>query len=370
MSDSVKRICHITTVHPRRDIRIFLKECVSLSSVYEVTLVVADGKGNETDNKIKIIDVYNGRTSRLNRILFVSFKAYKMALAIDCDSYHFHDPEFLIYGLLLKLKGKKIIYDVHEDLPRQVMSKGYIYPIFRKPISSLVAYLEKLIARRLTAVITVTPEINMRFSIYNKNSFIISNYPRIEELELTEPKKKSDSEVCYIGGITRVRGLETLIDSLEKTDVTLNLAGNFESDEFKKKLMNKPGWEKVNYLGFLTRKETFEVLSRSIAGLVTFYPEPNHISARPTKLFEYMLAGIPVIASDFPIWKEFLNQNECGISVDPTNPKDISKAIMFFVNNPDLAKKMGENGKKVVLDTYSWKNEEKKLMDIYSDILA
>jgi glycosyltransferase involved in cell wall biosynthesis len=370
MSDSVKRICHITTVHPRKDIRIFFKECASLSAVYDVSLIVADGKGSDTDGKVRIIDIYKGERSRINRILFISYKAYKMAMAVNCEVYHFHDPEFLFYGLLLKFRGKKVIYDVHEDLPDQVMSKGYINPFFRKPLSKLVSFIEKKISQKLTAVITVTPEINKRFIKNNQNSFIINNWPRLEEMDLSDPVPKEKNEICYIGNITKVRGLGELVDSLEKIDVSLNLAGNFESEEFRNFLINKPGWKKVMYYGFLSRRDTFQIISKSIAGIVTFYPEPNHLTAQPTKMFEYMLAGIPVIASDFPKWKEFLNLYNCGISVNPKDPDAISKAIMSLINNPEIAHKMGENGKRAIKESFSWKTEETKLLDIYSNILS
>ena len=370
MSDSVSRICHITTVHPRKDIRIYFKECISLSAVYDVCLIVADGKGSETEGSVRIIDIYSGKRSRINRILFIAYKAYKMALAVNCEVYHFHDPEFLFYGLLLRMKGKKVIYDVHEDLPGQVLSKGYINPFFRKPISKLVSFTEKMICQRLSVIITVTPEINKRFFQYNRNSFIINNWPRIEELEMSGSVAKSKNEICYIGGITRVRGLEVLIDSLENIDVSLNLAGNFESDEFRLCLMNKPGWKKVNYLGFLSRKDTFRVISKSIAGLVTFCPEPNHVTAQPTKMFEYMLAGIPVIASDFPKWQEFIRTHNCGMCVNPKDADAISMAIRFFIDNPEIAHKMGENGKKAIEESYTWKKEEAKLLEIYSKLLS
>jgi len=370
MSESIKKICHITTVHPRYDIRIFYKECLSLASVFEVYLIVADGKGDEIIRNINIVDVLKGSQSRSTRILCTSRRAYKKALALDCEIYHFHDPELLFYGLMLKLKGKEVIYDVHEDLPKQILSKSYINPILRKLYSKLIILTEKFIAPRLSSIVVVTQSINSRFSKLNKKCYIINNYPKLEEYGFKNNILRKDNEICYIGSITKVRGIEELIDSLEHIDLCLNLAGNFESDSFKDLLMSKTGWKKVNYLGFISPKETYEVMLRSFAGVSTLYPEPNYLTAQATKIFEYMYAGIPVIASNFPLWKEFIDKNKCGICVDPKDPVSIADAIIYLKNNPDIAKQMGENGKQAVVSKYSWKTEEQKLIDLYLKTLS
>lgn len=370
MSESTRKICHITTVHPRFDIRIFYKECLSLASKFNVQLIVADGKGDEIKNNVHIVDVLKGSKSRINRILCTTRRAYKKALDLDCEIYHFHDPEFLFYGLMLQHKGKKVIYDVHEDLPKQVLSKSYINPIIRKIISKSITSIEKYIAPRLSAIVTVTQSINNRFSELNGHCFIINNYPKFEEFGLHDNIPYKKNEICYIGGITKVRGIEELIDSIENIDVRLNLAGNFESDSFKTLLMSKPGWKKVNYLGYISPEESYTVMLRCFAGISTLYPEPNYLTAQATKIFEYMYAGIPVIASNFPLWKEFINKNKCGICVDPKDMGSIEGAITYLKNNPDIAKKMGESGKQAVISTYSWKTEEKTLLDLYSITLS
>ena len=131
-----------------------------------------------------------------------------------------------------------------------------------------------------------------------------------------------------------------------------------------------PGWQRVNALGFLDRAGVRDVLGRSMAGLVTFHPAPNHIDAQPNKMFEYMSAGIPVIASDFPLWREIIAGNDCGLLVDPVNPAAIAEAIDTRVNNPDMAQRMGENGRRAVEARYNWGIEEQKLLAFYEQILT
>ena len=131
-----------------------------------------------------------------------------------------------------------------------------------------------------------------------------------------------------------------------------------------------PGWQRVNALGFLDRAGVRDVLGRSMAGLVTLHPVINYIDALPVKMFEYMSAGIPVIASDFPLWREIIAGNDCGLLVDPLNPAAIAEAIDTLVSNPTMAQRMGENGRRAVEERYNWGIEEQKLMAFYERILA
>ena len=108
------------------------------------------------------------------------------------------------------------------------------------------------------------------------------------------------------------------------------------------------------------------------AGFILLKPNPNNIAAasRNNKLYEYMAAGLPVIASDFPLWKKIIEKNYCGICIDPSNPEKIAKAIEYLIKHPDEAKKMGGNGKKAVLEKYNWENESKKLLKVYKNLAS
>jgi glycosyltransferase involved in cell wall biosynthesis len=109
-------------------------------------------------------------------------------------------------------------------------------------------------------------------------------------------------------------------------------------------------------------------MKRSLAGIVTFHPLPNHLDSHPTKMFEYMSSGIPVIASDFPLWRDIIEGNQCGICVDPLDPKAIAAAIDYVVTHPQAAKAMGENGRRAVLQKYNWTVQANRLIDFYGAI--
>jgi glycosyltransferase involved in cell wall biosynthesis len=370
MSEKIK-VCHFTSVHTRYDVRIFLKQCKSLerSGLFEVHQVVADGMGDELNSGVHIHDV-GPKTSRFKRMFITSKKVYEKAIDLDCEIYHFHDPELFPYGKKLKRKGKKVVFDAHEDLPKQLLSKPYFHPFVGKVVAKIMGRYEKIICSKLDGVLTATPYINDKFLKINKNALNVNNFPILDELNLDGDWSEKKREVCYVGGISRIRGVQNLVDAVEKVeDVRFNLAGNLEGNELEEELKLKVGWNKTEAYGQVGRAEVAQILKRSMAGLVTFFPVPNHIDAQPNKMFEYMSAGIPIITSNFPLWKLIVNGNECGICVDPESTKEISGAISRLTNNPDLAKKMGENGRKAVCEKYNWGIEELKLVQFYKDLL-
>jgi glycosyltransferase involved in cell wall biosynthesis len=362
----MRKICHLSTAHPRSDIRVFLKECKSLSSEFDTHLVVADGSGNEEKNSVKIYDVGISK-NRLTRFIFTVVRVYRKALALDCEIYHFHDPDFIIAAVFLQWKGKKVIYDIHEDVPRDIYSKDYL-GVFRKPISLLFEKIENWAARKYSALITATPFIEKRFLKVNKRTWCINNFPLPSEIPASMPTAARLNRIAYTGAITRIRGISELVDSLNHVSVELELAGDFEDDSLKESLMTKLAWKKVRYHGLLKRQDMRDLLSTCLAGLVTYYPEPNHVNAQPNKIFEYMSSGLPVICSHFEAWKEIIETHNCGVLVDPMDPRSIASGIQSLVDQPDKALVMGMNGLRAVKQFYNWETEEKKLLNIYKEI--
>jgi glycosyltransferase involved in cell wall biosynthesis len=152
-------------------------------------------------------------------------------------------------------------------------------------------------------------------------------------------------------------------------DTKLYLAGNFSDLNLEAELQRKESWKKVVYLGFINREQYKDVLSYAKIGVVTFLPDRNHISAQPNKLFEYMSAGIPVIASNFPLWKKIVEDNECGKCVNPSDPEEIAGAIRYLLQNDQIAEKMGSNGIKMVKAKYNWEIESAKLLRFYKSMI-
>jgi glycosyltransferase involved in cell wall biosynthesis len=364
------KIAHLTSAHPRCDTRIFIKMCSSLAeNGYETFLVVADGKGSETKNDVNIVDIGAKTGGRLSRMTKTVNKVFKKAVELDVDIYHLHDPELLPIGLKLKKLGKKVIFDSHEDVPKQMLGKPYLNAPLRRLIGAVFGMYESYACVKFDAIIAATPYIRDKFIKINLNTVDINNFPLLEELANTSEWEKKQNEVAYVGGIAKIRGIEEIVQALGYTnEIRLNLAGKFSEASAEVNVKNYTAWSKVNELGFLNRGQINTVLAKSKAGLVTLHPVINYIDALPVKMFEYMAAGIPVIASNFPLWREIVESNECGLCVDPLNPKAIGKAIQYLIDNPAQAERMGGNGRKAVEGKFNWPIEEKKLLDLYKGL--
>ncbi|MEW6373355.1 MAG: glycosyltransferase family 4 protein [Pseudomonadota bacterium] len=363
----MRRIVHLTSAHPRNDPRIFIKQCRTLAaSGYDVTLVVADGKGDARTDGVAIADV--GRLpGRLQRILKTTQRVFDKAIALDADIYHFHDPELIPAGLKLKRHGKAVIFDSHEDVPRQLQGKPYLGPVSRRVLPALFSAYERFACSRFDGIITATPFIRDSFLKINPVTVDINNFPIIDEFAGPLSWTMKRNEVCYVGAISGIRGIRQLVEAgtMLRSGARLNLAGRFFDPAVEAEVRAHPGWRHVSDLGFLDRAGVRDVMSRSVAGLVTLLPLPNHVDSLPTKMFEYMSSGIPVIASNFPLWRDIIEGNQCGICVDPLDPQAIATAIDHLVTNPDIAKSMGERGRKAVLEKYNWSIEAARLTDFY-----
>ncbi len=363
-----KKVCHITTVHSSHDVRIFHKECTSLAAEgFEVTLLVLNGNSEEL-NGVKIIGIKHSFKGRIDRIKNSPSVALLEALKVNADIYHFHDPELLRIALELKKKGKKVIYDVHEDVPRQILTKYWIPPILRQIISYTFERYENHIAAKLDFIITATPFIRERFAKVNKNTIDINNYPKLEEFDFSNRPGFNSNAICYVGGIEKIRGIVELVNSIEGSNISLNLAGKFSDSVLEEEVKTMKGWSNVIFYGFLGRVDINKLLADSIAGMVTLHPTINYLDSLPVKMFEYMAAGIPVIASDFPLWRKIIVENECGLLVDPLAPLEIRKAIDSLVMNRDRAKNFGINGREAIKKKFNWSIESKKLIEVYHQI--
>jgi len=370
------RVVHMTSVHSAFDGRIFRKECRSLARAgYDVTIVGPNSKDTVSDRvQIKSVRQDQDRISRMTRTVW---RVYQAARKQEADVYHFHDPELIPAALLLRASGKQVIYDIHEDMPKDIMSKHYLPVWSRRMIAWLANRIESATCGHFSALVAVTPSIAKRFLSKNKNTIVVHNYPFLEELlaesRAAAPWESRQQAVAYVGGITAQRAIREMVHAMallpESLDATLELAGNeIPEDAHPWELHSHPGWQRINYHGILDQLSTFRLLHNVRAGLVIFHPEPNHFEAMPQKIFEYMGAGLPVIASDFPLWRRMLGETGCAVLVDPKDPASIARAIEYLLTHPQEAEQMGKRGRALVLDQYNWNSQAEKLLKLYSGL--
>jgi glycosyltransferase involved in cell wall biosynthesis len=366
------RVVHLTTVHPRDDIRIFHKECVSLARAgYDMVQVVGDGLGEARVDGVHIVDIGAPPAGRLRRIRVQPRRALEAVLRLQPALVHFHDPELLPVGVKLVQRGIPAVYDAHEDVPRQILTKQWIPAPLRRPVSWAFERYENAQVRRLSGLVAATPFIAERYAALARRTVNVSNFPFLDELAPLAAAIPREDAVCYVGGITRTRGAHEMLRALVQVPgVRLLLCGKFEDATLEAELRASPGWPQVDYLGHVGREQVREVMARSFAGLVTLQPMPSYLDSLPIKMFEYMSAELPVIASDFPLWRGIVEAHGCGVCVNPADPVAIANAIRALRDAPERVRAMGRAGHRAVMQVFNWPQAERELLAFYAALLA
>lgn len=364
------RVAHVCVVHAAQDARVFLKECRTLADQgYEVHLVAPEPRPADS-GKVTFHPVRRARP-RVTSVLASLGGAFRRLAEIRPDVVHLHEPILLPLGVAAKATGTVVaIYDAHEDAPRQARSVGHNQnrPTYGWALSAAYAALVAT-ARCLDGFVCATPEIASRFPADRR--VVVRNFPKLREFASAAqlPYDQRPAHVTYAGGISRTRGIREMVLAAERLPPPLGarfrLAGRFAPATLRREVEALSGWDRTDFLGWLGREELASELGRARVGLLPFHPQPNHVRALPAKLFEYMAAGLPVIASNFPLWRRLLEEHGCGVCVNPLDPDAIAEAVRELLNDPIGAEAMGRRGREAVRSAYNWDAEAGRLLELY-----
>lgn len=370
------KICIFTTGHNALDDRIYYKQALSLKKVYkDITIIAPDDREIYYENGIKIVGVKKPNSIKERFIL--TRLVVEKAIEEKADIYHFHDFELIYTAPKIKkyLPNCKIIYDVHEHYPDMVSMSKKMPKILRPFAIKLVDKSEAYISKKFDYIITADDAVKERFNNFNKNVDVVYNFSEFNTSSINVDKVY---DVIYQGGITIERGLMQVIMAIEKlklykNDIKMIFVGPFGDKDSEaratsyireRKLANN-----IIFTGKVSHSDVELYIRKSRIGIVTLLPLPKYYKNIPIKQFEYMSCGIPVIGSNLPPIKKFVQKYDAGIIVDPTNVEEIAAAIKKLIENQELCSRLGANGVKAVEEEYNWSTMEEKLYKIYKSLI-
>jgi glycosyltransferase involved in cell wall biosynthesis len=359
-------VVHITSVHPANDNRIRFKECRGLSQHgYKVVLVNANRQPQTRDDGVEVVTLKRP-WSRLTRMLLTTFCVVRAAAKHKPALYHFHDPELLPYVQLLSLMGKRVVYDMHEHVPKAILDKDWISRPLRKPISLLIKGLERILLWRVPVIFAETSYVEDYPFV--RDYEIVQNFPDLSQLLHIDVPKQDRFALAYMGGVSVIRGSDIMQQAFDQVkakghDIEMHLVGRGTLPGLG---TDQPAPDGITTHGFLPAEDGFNVVGRCHVGLAVLKPIPNYLRSFPTKMFEYMALGLPIIVSDFPMYRTVLEGSECGYLVDPTDVDQVTNALIELIKDPERATQMGQRGRAYVQKHYTWKNEFQHLLNLYA----
>ncbi|MFC2078036.1 glycosyltransferase family 4 protein [Candidatus Bipolaricaulota bacterium] len=365
------RVCIVTTVHPPLDARVYSRQAVTLSSAgFDVTLIAVHERDEDRDG-VRILSLGSPR-SRLARVCSLGWRALSAAARANADVYHLHDPELLLVGLVLRMIGRRVIYDAHEDLRQQILSKDWIPHSLRRPISWLAHVWLHFALHRMSGVVAATDGVADALDLPARPT-VVKNYPVLALIPEASGRAAGDvMRMIYLGSVSEERGAVEMLEAartLADLPIEMVIQGR-ASASLTQRLKEAARTGPVTCLPWSPPRAAYRSLVSADVGLVCLHPLPRFLAALPVKLFEYMAVGIPVVASDFPLWREIVEGAECGLLVDPLDPSAIADALRFLVEHPEERVRMGRNGRAAVEAKYNWALEAPKLLDLYARVLS
>ncbi|MBF4614048.1 glycosyltransferase [Curtobacterium sp. VKM Ac-1376] len=371
-------IVHVSSAHPWTDNRVHLRAAGSAATAgYRTALIAVAAAGDAPDPDWDSPDpdtgVYVRRIParrRSRRVLVSSVQAVCAALSSRAPIVHLHDPELLWAVPVLRCLHRTVVYDAHEDLPDQVRGKEYLGPVARRA-STMAAHAALAVARGSSTVIAATPTIARRFPA--DRTVLVRNVPQLRAAD-TEAHAVTDRDrvVVYIGSMSRDRGIDVLAGVASSPALPdgwrMLTAGPIDGAVDRRAFDELVRTGRIDHRGVVRPRAARDLLVTARIGLLPLFPTPAYAASIPTKLFEYLAAGLAVVATDVPLWRELLAGTDCATWVPPGDPEAIVAAIRRYDDDPELLRNHAEAGRALVLERFRWDREEQVLLDLYRSL--
>jgi len=376
----IKTICMVTSIHPDFDVRIMKEANFLLDHGFNVHLICP---WNCRQVKIPGIIFLTFKRATKRALRFINyFRISKYLLKRKYDLYHFHDIDILPLFCLVKILTKKpVIYDIHENYPDEMLVRYWVPDSLRWILYYFTKYLQLICAYFIRNLILVVPSQEADFSSLRYNKIIIRNFASKTLLETKQDNYETRNDAIIFTGIHYIAAGSILFLDIAKKilekfpNLQFYCIDWFEGDYLLKKQMftyieSHSMKNKIIFLPPIRPDKIMSYLNTATIGLAPYLRVIKNIKGIPTKIFEYMAAGLPIVCSNLPLLKEIIEKEKLGLVADPENVDDFVEKISFLIYNRSLAKEMGENGTRAFINQYSWEVESLKLKKFYESFLS
>lgn len=364
------RVLQASTAHPLTDNRITYKHSAALAEAgHEVHVA---GRPPTPPVASLTFHELTPRAGRVGRAAGGSRDLWNLIRRIRPDVVQLHDPELLPLGLALRaFSSTKVVFDLHEDLPAQILTKPHVPRMFRLPASLASRALLRVASAGLHAVVIAEP--SYAPLVGRRKTWLVQNFPWLRDYPARDPKNACPKnptdrfDVVYVGAISFARGLDVMVAAAQRAcdDVVLTLAGRPE--QRGSELLGSQNPQHLRYLGTLPPPSIPALLMACDAGLVVLKPTPNYIASQPTKLFEYMASGLPFIASSFTSWRSLIGEG-AGLWVDPDSVDELTNSIRLLAQDPAMSAEMGRRGRAMVEERFNYEHESERLVQLHATL--
>lgn len=367
------RVLHISTAHQPQDPRIVFKQCQTLSESYDVFCALPHADPAVAPNIHFIRLPYFRRV--IWRTLLTCPYILLRCLGLRPKLVHVYVPEFLPFAYVFRLLGAKVIYEVQENLYKKMhlkaFNRGYV-------LEKAFRWFDHLARRHFYLIFTEHGYLDT-YTQLAKPYAVVYNYPILPFIEPFCQPYQPDSvkpTFFYIGWLSFERAFDTLVESLARLKAAYP---RFAVHLFGRRLFADADLEKIPqftqihdnlyFYGYQDQREAFPYAAGATAGLALLKPVGDYPDSYTTKLFEYMALGLPVVTSDFSLYRAIVERHSCGFCVSPYDSAQVTDALIYLIEHPAEARMMGQRGRKAVEKEYNWATEGQKLLGFYECVL-
>ena len=373
------RICLLTSGHRPDDERIFYKEARSLAKEYDDVWIISPHSEYIPEKKdgVKFLSIPTYSRDLMDRFKNLR-ELYKVALNLNADIYHCHEPESLLVAIKLKKKlSCKIVFDSHEMYSATLAEK------FPTSLQNLIMFIYKQFeytkVRRCDYVLGVSWSVSdyLKRIVGPERVATIFNCTSPDIFgKVPEKKWGKETVICHDGHLPFLRGLKTMVKAIEivnkKHPIKFKIIGDVfgAEKEWLESYMTTHNLEGViERTGWLDYREVGSAFSECHIGLLALQKLPNHVIAAPNKIFNYIYFGLPFVSPNHCIdIKKLIEEEKCGLSADSASAASYANAISYMIEHRQETINMGLNAQRASKERYCWPMMEKKLLNVYKEI--